>query len=139
MDTTIYLATGRGLTVIAGSDGKWRGKVCLEDKQVQCVVADSNIRGFVYCGTFGDGLFISENGGATWKKSASFTEPKVTALACPRTGSLYAGTELSAVYHSGDQGETWQVLETLLTLPSAKGWSFLRDRKRIAFSRFFQI
>jgi len=70
METTIYLATDRGLTVIAGSDGNWRGKVCLEDKHVQCVVADSNKRGFVYCGTFGDGLFTSENGGATWEKSA---------------------------------------------------------------------
>jgi len=44
METTIYLATDRGLTVIAGSDGNWRGKVCLEDKHVQCVVADSNKR-----------------------------------------------------------------------------------------------
>jgi hypothetical protein len=124
METTIYLATGRGLTVIAGSNGKWRGKVCLEDKRVQCVVADSNKRGSVYCGTFGDGLFTSENGGATWEKSASFAEPHVMALASSRTGSLYAGTELSAVYRSDDQGKTWQELQTLLTLPSAKGWSF---------------
>ena len=53
METTLYLATNRGLTVIAGSDGHWRGKVCLKDKQVQCVVADSNKKGFVYCGTLG--------------------------------------------------------------------------------------
>jgi hypothetical protein len=74
MKTTIYLSTDRGLTVIVGGDGNWRGKVCLEDKQVQCVVADSNKRSFIYCGTFGDGLFTSERGGATWEKSASFQE-----------------------------------------------------------------
>jgi hypothetical protein len=77
METTVYLASNRGLTVIAGGDGNWRGKVCLEDKQVQCVIANSSKTGFVYCGTFGDGLFTSENGGATWEKSGSLTEPKV--------------------------------------------------------------
>jgi len=60
------------------------------------------------------------------------------ALASSRFGSLYVGTELSAVYRSDDQGKTWQELLTLLTLPSAKGWSF-RDRIRITFSRFFPI
>src|ERR1700749_3642314 len=100
MKTTIYLATGRGLTVIAGNHGKWRGKVCLGDKQVQCVVADQNKKGSVYCGTFGDGLFKSESGGADWEKSESFTEPNVTALASSRAGSLYAGTELSALYRT---------------------------------------
>src|ERR1700751_6501754 len=124
METTIYLATDRGLTVITGSHGNWRGKVYLEDQQVQCVVADSNKRGSVHCGTFGDGLFTSENWGATWEKSASFTEPNVMALASSRSGSLYVGTELSAVYRTDDQGKTWQQLQTLLTLPSAKGSSF---------------
>jgi photosystem II stability/assembly factor-like uncharacterized protein len=46
------------------------------------------------------------------------------ALASSRSGSLYAGTELSTVYRTDDQGKTWQELQTLLTLPSAKGWSF---------------
>jgi len=124
METTIYLATDRGLTVIVGGDGQWRGKVYFEDKQVQCVVADANKRGFVYCGTFGNGLFRSETGAATWDKSASFTEPNVMALASSRSGSLYAGTELSTVYRTDDQGKTWRELRTLVTLPSAKGWSF---------------
>jgi photosystem II stability/assembly factor-like uncharacterized protein len=140
METTIYLATDRGgLTVIAGRDGNWRGKVCLEDKQVQCVVGDSNKGGSVYCGTFGDGLFTSKTGGATWEKSASFTEPNVMALASSRSGSLYVGTELSAVYRSDDQGKTWQELQSLLGYPPQRDGAFLRDRKRITFSRFFQI
>src|ERR1700722_5309054 len=89
MNTTIYLATNRGPTVIVGSDGNWRGKVCLADKQVQCVVASSNKRSLVYCGHFGDGLLTSETGGAPWEKSASFTEPNVMALASSRSGPLY--------------------------------------------------
>lgn len=124
MKTTIYLATDRGLTVISGSDGNWRGKVCLEDEQIQCVVVDSHNKGSVYCGTLGGGLFKSESEGATWEKVASFNNPNVTALAFSRSGSLYAGTELSAVYRSDDQAKTWHELQTLLTLPSAKRWSF---------------
>ena len=46
------------------------------------------------------------------------------AFASSHSGSLYLGTELSAVYRSDDQGKTWQELQTSLTLPSAKGWSF---------------
>ena len=46
------------------------------------------------------------------------------ALASSQSGALYAGTELSAMYRSDDGGESWCELETLLTLPSAKSWSF---------------
>jgi hypothetical protein len=43
METIIYLATDRGLTVIAGRNGNWRGKVCLEDKRVQCEEHDRSL------------------------------------------------------------------------------------------------
>jgi hypothetical protein len=46
------------------------------------------------------------------------------ALASSQSGILYAGTELSAMFRSEDGGESWCELETLLTLPSAKSWSF---------------
>ncbi len=124
MRTTIYLATARGLTVITGSEGNWRGAIRLEGKQIQCVAADLNRKGVVYCGTFGDGMFRSDDGGVTWKAPNVFTNPNVMALAASNPGVLYAGTEPSAVYRSDDRGETWRELHTLLTLPSAKTWSF---------------
>jgi len=40
MKTTIYLSTGRGVSVITGSDRDWRGEVRLKDQHVQCVAAD---------------------------------------------------------------------------------------------------
>ena len=123
METTIYLATARGLSVMTGSNGSWGGAVCLEGKQVQCVTADSN-RGTVYCGTFGDGMFRSEDGGVTWKALRGFSNSKVMALAASDSGSIYAGTEPSAIFQSDDRGKTWHELQTLLTLPSAKAWSY---------------
>src|ERR1700721_2353249 len=50
--------------------------------------------------------------------------PNLIALASAYDGILYAGTELSAIYRSIDCGETWYPLHTLMTLPSAKSWSF---------------
>src|ERR1700721_2175679 len=50
--------------------------------------------------------------------------PNLIALASAYDGILYAGTELSAIYRSIDCGETWYPLHPLMTLPSAKTWSF---------------
>ena len=124
MKTTIYSATARGLTVIAGCNGNWRGAVCLQDKQVQCVATDLHRNGIVYCGTFGAGIFRSDDGGATWNPSRSFTNPRVTALSASDSGAVFAGTEPSAIFRSDDRGETWNELQTLTTVPSAKAWSF---------------
>ncbi len=124
MRATIYLATACGLAVIQGCDESWVGDVCLNDKQIQCVAADRTRKGIVYCGTLGDGMLRSSDRGATWHPLQNFTEPNVMALASSQSGALYAGTELSAMYRSEDGGESWYELETLLTLPSAKSWSF---------------
>ncbi len=124
MRTTIYLATACGLAVIQGCEESWVGEVCLNDKQAQCVAADRTRKGVVYCGTFGDGTFKSSDWGATWHPLQNLTRPNVTALASSPSGALYAGTELSAMYRSEDGGDSWCELGSLLTLPSAKSWSF---------------
>lgn len=123
MNATIYLATDCGLAVIIGSNGLWQGSIRLAGKQVQCVATDQDREGTVYCGTFGDGLFGSDDGGTTWKKS-SLAAPNVMALSSSDDGVLYAGIELSAVHRSDDHGETWRELQTVTTLPSAIKWSF---------------
>jgi hypothetical protein len=40
------------------------------------------------------------------------------------TNKVQEGKELSAMYRSEDGRESWCELQTLLTLPSAKSWSF---------------
>ncbi len=124
MRTTIYLATASGLAVIQGGDNDWSGEVRLSGEPVQCVATDRSRKGVVYCGTFGHGMFRSGDGGVSWKALQNFSERNVMALASSHSGQLYAGTELSAMYRSEDGGESWSELGTLLTLPSAKYWSF---------------
>lgn len=56
MRTTLYLATARGLTVVTGAGEDWRGDVCLDEMQIQCVAVDPDRNGIAYCGTFGNGM-----------------------------------------------------------------------------------
>jgi photosystem II stability/assembly factor-like uncharacterized protein len=124
MRTTLYLATARGLMVVRGAGENWRGEVCLEEFQIQCVAVDPSRNGVVYCGTFGRGIFRSEDGGRKRSALSGLKEPNVMALAVADGGRVYAGTELSAIYQSDDRGETWDPLRTLMTLTSATTWSF---------------
>lgn len=124
MRTTLYLATARGLTVVTGDGKHWQGKVCLEQLQIRCIAVDPDRNGVAYCGTFGNRMFRSEDWGRTWSALSGLQNPNVMALAAAHDGTLYAGTELSAIYRSDDGGETWYPLHTLMTLSSAKTWSF---------------
>jgi photosystem II stability/assembly factor-like uncharacterized protein len=124
MRTTLYLGTARGLTVVTGAGKNWRGEVCLGEFQIQCVAVDPDRNRGAYCGTFGNGMFRSEDGGRAWSALSGFKEPNVMALASAHDGTIYAGSELSAIYRSEDHGKTWYPLQTLMTLPSAKTWSF---------------
>ena len=130
MNTTIYLATAEGLLVITSSNGNWRGEVRLNGKQLQCVAACSPRPSVIYCGTFGDGIFRSDDGGNTWRSCEGFAQRKVMSLAVANSKSaavsdvVYARTEPSALFRSDDGGLTWRELPGLLDLPSARDWSF---------------
>lgn len=128
MKTKLYLATAEGLCIITGSNGNWNGDVRLTGKQVQCAAAGSRHPETVFCGTFGDGIFRSGNGGISWQSCGGFRQANVMSLALSdgegSEGVIYAGTEPSALFQSGDRGETWSELPGFLNLPSAKQWSF---------------
>jgi hypothetical protein len=51
--------------MITGSNHDRHREVRLKDQAVQCVAADVNRRGIVYCGTLGDGASESHDGGST--------------------------------------------------------------------------
>jgi hypothetical protein len=130
MKTKMYLATAHGLNVIEGSNRKWRGEVRLQGQQVQCVVVDSSLKERVYCGTFGNGVYRSDDAGASWRPCKGLPDQNVMALATADSGDagrpalLYAGTEPSAIYQSSDGGDTWHPLPGLLSVTSAGEWSF---------------
>jgi photosystem II stability/assembly factor-like uncharacterized protein len=129
--TTIYIAMPDALLVLARRDGRWQAERQLEGLPAQCVAADPLRPERVYCGTFGRGLWRSEDGGASWRPAGEgIRSAQIMSVAVSRSeragdlGVVYAGTEPTALYRSEDGAATWQDLPALLALPSAPTWSF---------------
>lgn len=100
-----------------------------EDVQPSCLAADPSRSERVWCGTTGDGVHRSDDGGWSWRASGLAGE-EVTAVAPSpvEEGSdgavVYVGTEPSDLYRSADGGRSWDRATGLLDLPSSSTWSF---------------
>ncbi len=67
----------------------------------------------VYAGSFGLGLFRSEDRGATWVKSGQgVTDPFILTLTTGKDGAIYAGTFRGGVFRSRDRGKSWQAVNS---------------------------
>ncbi len=129
--TTIYLATGDFLAIVRRRDQGWRVTLALEGSPTQCMAVDPLRPERVYCGTFGRGLWRSEDAGASWRPAGDgIPHAEVMSVAGSRAertgdcGVLWVGTEPSAVFRSEDGGQTWVERPALRDLPSAPTWSF---------------
>jgi photosystem II stability/assembly factor-like uncharacterized protein len=129
---SIYLTTGGGLAVIRGNHGDWRAEVQLEGLPVYCLDVDPLMPERVYCGTFGRGLWRSEDAGDSWRpvgEGIEYSEVMAVAVSAAERGRdgvgvVYAGTEPSAIFRSEDGGDSWEECRALRELPSAPTWSF---------------
>ena len=63
----------------------------------------------LYAGSFGFGLFRSDDRGATWMKSGEGVgDPFILSLTTAKDGTVYVGTFREGVFRSTDQGKTWR-------------------------------
>jgi photosystem II stability/assembly factor-like uncharacterized protein len=130
--TKIYLATGSSVAVIDQRNGRWQAELKLYGRETQCLAADPLRPERVYCGTLGQGLWYTDDAGASWQPvGAGITYAEVMSVAVSQTegagqggGIVWAGTEPSALFYSEDGGQTWQERPALTQLPSAPTWSF---------------
>jgi photosystem II stability/assembly factor-like uncharacterized protein len=127
----MYLAMERELLVVSQQNGKWQAEPQLVGLQTTCVATDPFRPEQVYCGTFGRGLWRSNDAGRTWEPvGESIIHAQITSVAVSSTerigeyGVVYAGTEPTALFRSDDGGDTWRELKRLGELPSAPTWSF---------------
>src|SRR5262245_52827389 len=121
----IYVATGDALAVIAPDHAGWRASLALVGRATTSLAAEPGRPERLYCGTFDQGLWRSDDAGASWRPvGAGIESPAVTAVAVGRDGVVWAGTEPSTLYRSEDGGERWQKRPALADLPSAPTWSF---------------
>lgn len=127
----LYIATDKALAIARQHDGEWVVDAQLTGLATQCLAVDPQQLAEVYCGTFGHGLWRSNDAGRTWENvGTNIIGEQVMAVAIsplerPQGESVvYAGTEPSAIYRSEDGGVSWRDLATLRQLPSASTWSF---------------
>jgi photosystem II stability/assembly factor-like uncharacterized protein len=128
----LFAITGDAVARLSLSDGRLEGaELALEGSAAQCVAVDPSDRNRAYVGTFDDGVYVTDDGGLSWREAgAGLGDRRVLALAVSRAhtgpgGSVaYAGTEPSNLYRSEDGGRSWQLLPALRELPSEPRWSF---------------
>jgi hypothetical protein len=127
---TLFVATEQGL-LIARHALDWTVESHLRGRSAECVAIDPLVPSRAYCGTLGDGMWRSDDGGRSWDPAGrGIAHPAITSVAVSSTesedgaGVVYAGTEPSGVFRSTDSGSSWTAMSGLLALPSKATWSF---------------
>jgi len=111
--------------------GGWSVELHLAGSQPQCIAEDPLQPQRIYCGTFDQGLWFSNDAGSIWKHvDEGIPHKQVTSVAVSQvehitaSSVVYVGTEPSSIFRSEDGGSTWLDLASLRQLPSAPTWSF---------------
>ena len=107
--TTIMVGMQDSLLILESSN-RHRIHERLKGTNPQSIVFDSRNPNSAYCGTFGDGLWKTNDGGQTWNSIGKdvITSPyvmsvSVSPLDCRnKFNKVYVGTEPSAFYFSND-------------------------------------
>jgi hypothetical protein len=127
----LYMALENGLAILSRGNGHWQIDQQLVGLSTYCLAADPHCTERVYCGTFGQGLWRSEDAGASWQPvGEGITYAEVMSVAVSSLehtgdyGVVWAGTEPSTLFRSEDGGQTWQERPGLRELPSASTWRF---------------
>jgi photosystem II stability/assembly factor-like uncharacterized protein len=120
----LFVATGDAIARLEEADDAWVATRSLEESGAQCLAVDPHRPDTVFAGLRDGGVRRTDDGGTTWVDCA-LPEPGVFSLAVSAAdGAVYAGTEPSRLFASGDKGATWDALDALLELPSRPTWSF---------------
>lgn len=115
-----------------GDDNSWKVNEDLKGLHPTAIAVDSQNSNRVYCGTWNNGLWKTDNSGETWEKTlltisnANITTVSVSPIEKGEEGfnKLFVGTEPSIIYSSSDGGQTWEIIEGFNKLDSSSTWSF---------------
>ena len=125
----IFAVTGQDVLRFTLAAGE--AETVLRGVGARCIAVDPGDADRVYVGTFDDGAYASEDGGATWRQDElRLSDRRVMSVAVSpshREGDvsvLYAGTEPSNLYRSADSGRSWRRLPALRQLASEPTRSF---------------
>jgi len=136
MSTKLMVAMEDSVITIESSKTGWK-KIhdSLKGTHPQCVTFDPDNPNHTYCGTFGAGLWKTDDGGQIWsnigKDTISSSDVMSVSVSGLKSGNnsnrfntVYVGTEPTAFYRSDDGGESWDKMGSLNNLKSSSSWSF---------------
>ena len=134
MTTTILAGMQNSLLVLKSSKVGWNVHDSLVGTHPQSIAFDPRNPSRAYCGTFGGGLWKTDDGSAqNWDQIGKgfISSPNVTSVSVSplergidRFNIVYAGTEPSEFYRSNDGGQSWERMISLNNLSSSQSWSF---------------
>lgn len=97
------------LSVQHGSDGRSQTPVFSTAPSIQALLVTKTHT--VYAGSFGLGVFRSDDRGQSWVSvNSGLSDPFVLSLATMEDGTVYAGTFRAGVFRSQDKGKSWQAV-----------------------------
>lgn len=91
-------------------------------------------------GTYGDGVFRSADGGASWQAANDGLSAPVLRTLQPdptEPGAILAGTEPGRAFRSRDGGRSWQELQGILQLPHVHDWYLPYSPRAGALRNFY--
>lgn len=107
---SVLQSGGRGYVVKIADNGKFQELFFapLENAPVRAIALDMFASGTLYAGA-GKQLYISENGGDTWRIFHQFPQEIAQVLVHPHIAGWYlVSMRNGSVYRSSDYGETWE-------------------------------
>ena len=141
--TKLMIAMQDSLLLFESSKTGWKTRESLKGTSPQCVAFDPSNPNRAYCGTFGNGLWKTDDGGETWKRIgkeeeedssndsiSSRTQVMSVSVSHLERGrkngfnTVYVGTEPTALYRSDDGGKSWKRMSSINNLKSSSSWSF---------------
>ena len=128
----LFAATGDAVARIDTADGdQFDVSYALEGMKVQCVSVDPHDPDRVAAGTNDDGVFLTDDGGESWRFIGAgiphLRTPSVAISSAHNENGksvIYVGTEPSRLYRTENDGQTWEDFPELPALPSSDTWSF---------------
>lgn len=123
MASILYVGTDEGVVTLKSKDGRaWEQEHHgLKDWAITEVAVSPNAPNRIFAGTRGDGVWLSEDFGATWKKPCYGKRGpgKVRCLTIDPldASTLYAGTEPIDVFVSRDGAKSWERLDSVWNVP----------------------
>ncbi|HEY3115389.1 MAG TPA: hypothetical protein VGK54_01470 [Chloroflexota bacterium] len=123
MESRMYVGTEAGISTLKSTDGHgWSSEhEALGSWEVSAVAVVPGNPSQVLAGTRGDGVWLSEDAGKSWRKPCYGKRGpgKVRSLAVdPRNPRrIFAGTEPIDIFVSEDLGQTWERLDSVWDVP----------------------